>query len=182
VRRNSIGQHMNYRERIVKLCLLLLFSYSCNHAQSDAENKYSNHVGDIALDEQLDEPGYVICYPDFVFQYYNFANGVQFEGEKSKIIEHFQKGFKPIAGCKEYGYVTIRFIVNCKGKTGRFRVSEMNMDYEEIKFNDQLVHQLLDLTRQLQGWKVGIYNNQERDYYQYLTFKIEEGIIKEILP
>jgi hypothetical protein len=73
-------------------------------------------------------------------------------------------------------------VVNCKGETGRFRIQQMDMDYQEMKFLPETVNQLLKLTQQLHGWIIGEYNGAVRDYYQYLTFKIQEGQLMEIMP
>ena len=78
--------------------------------------------------------------------------------------------------------MTIRFIVNCQGQTGRFRVQGMSYKYNEKTFNKNLTSQLLSLTKQLDGWIIGENGGKKFDYYQYLTFKIEKGKLIEIMP
>ena len=80
------------------------------------------------------------------------------------------------------GYITIRFVVNCEGKTGMFRVQQMDEDYNETIFEENIVSIILKFVKSLDGWIVQSYKGQTVDYYQYLTFKIENGIVKEILP
>ena len=58
----------------------------------------------------------------------------------------------------------------------------MNSDFEEWSFDKKLVDELLTLTKTLDGWVVGEYEGQVFDYYQYLTFKIENGKLIEIMP
>jgi|SRR6478609_10982791 len=147
------------------------------------QSKYPDHVGDIAFDAKFDDPTFKICSEHSVHhQYYNFGKGVQYKGEKPAIEKHFKEVYSnKMQG--ETGYITIRFVVNCDGKTGRFRVQEMNNNYESKIFNKSLVARLLTLTKQLNGWIIGIdSNNKKVDYYQYLTFKIENGKLLEILP
>lgn len=166
------------------LCFLfviisLIFG-SCTIQQDQSQNAYPDHVGDIASDEGLDDPDFKVCNEKGIYQYYNFGKGLQYKGEKPKIEEHF-KTFVSEAE-KQSGYVTIRFVVNCTGATGRFRIQQMDTNYQEATFLPETIDQLLTLTKRLDGWVIGDYNGMVRDYYQYLTFKIQEGQLTEILP
>lgn len=143
--------------------------------------EFLRHVGDITFDPALDTLNFEPCHEDQVLQYYNFSNAIQYEGEKAKIITEFEDKFQPV-NQEEDGYITIRFIVNCKGKTGRFRVIGMDKNYTEKIFSKELTHQLLAITRALDGWKPGDYDGRIFDYYQYLTFKINRGKIERIMP
>ncbi|HEY5825628.1 MAG TPA: hypothetical protein VIT44_14740, partial [Cyclobacteriaceae bacterium] len=110
--------------------LLLRFAFlltlQLSFAQSKSPSKYPDHVGDIAFDAKLDDPEFRICAEHSVYlQYYNFGKGVQYKGEKPAIEEHFKEVYSNKMP-SETGYITIRFVVNCAGKTGRFRVQEMN--------------------------------------------------------
>lgn len=108
--------------------------------------------------------------------------GFQYRGEKLAIIETFKAKYKPVGINNETGLVRIRFIVNCKGETGRYRTIGMNTLYQKKEFDSRIIDQLLNITKNLSGWKVFSDNSKSYDYYQYLIFKIEDGNIKEILP
>jgi hypothetical protein len=144
--------------------------------------QYTDCIGDIIYDPNQDDVGFKVCNASYVAQYYNFGKGVQFNGEKSKIIKHFEKFYQPGKFAGETGYVTIRFIVNCEGTAGRFRVQEMDMDFVPKTFENGLAKELLRITGNLQGWGIASHETQVFDYYQYLTFKIEDGKLTEILP
>lgn len=164
-----------------------LLIYACifcstSFAQIQSKAEYQPNVGDIAFDPSLDEPDFKICYAPEIFQYYNFGKGLQYKGEKIAIIRHFRAKYKGNEFRNIHGYITIRFIVNCEGKTGRFRLQGMDNNYNEATFPTALITQLLDLTKALEGWTPASYEETKMDYYQYLTFKIENGDIKEILP
>jgi hypothetical protein len=163
------------------ILLLLTTLCSCEKPQ-EKDVSYPVQVGDIYFDSRLDDPAFKPCNEDRVLQYYNFGKGLLYKGEKIKINEHFQDGLKTQEQQDESGFLTIRFIVTCEGKTGRFRVQGMNNDYTEKAFNENLTNQLLRLTKQLDGWIVGEYEGKAYDYYQYLTFKIEQGELIEIMP
>jgi len=161
--------------------IAILFIPPFTLAQSNDQSKYPDHVGDIAFNPKIDDPSFKICNERSHYQYYNFGNGVQYKGEKPAIEDHFKElHLNKLQG--ETGYITIRFVVNCEGKTGRFRVQEMNTEYQSRNFNKPLVAQILALTKQLNGWIPGVDTGYKVDYYQYLTFKLENGKLLEILP
>jgi len=76
----------------------------------------------------------------------------------------------------------IRFVVNCNGKSDRFRILTVNYDYEPIEFDKNITSQLLNITKSLICWIPKSVNGKKVDYYQYLIFKIKDGKIDEILP
>lgn len=163
------------------ISILATTLYSCGQPQ-EKKIDYPLQVGDIYFDSKIDDPDFKLCDEDRVFQYYNFGKGLLYTGEKVKINEHFKEGLKTKEQKDESGFLTIRFIVNCGGKTGRYRVQGMNNEYKEKAFNENLTSQLLSLTKKLDGWMVGEYEGKTYDYYQYLTFKIENGKLIEIMP
>lgn len=154
--------------------LLLPILFSC---QTEKMSKIFSNVGDIEFDEKLDDKNFRICNSS-VTQYFSLEKKIQYRGEKISIEEKLKKDFSQKLSEKENGYITIRFIVNCEGKTGYFRVQEMNSNYEQTNFNKDFVQEILRFTQNLDGWE----NWEKKDYYQYLTFKIENGKVSEILP
>ncbi len=174
------GQSRHMRQGTL-IFILLITLYACGKTQKNKAD-YPLQVGDIYFDSKIDDPNFKLCDEDRVFQYYNFGKGLLYNGEKLKLNEHFIDGLKITEQKDESGFLTIRFIVNCEGKTGRFRVQGMNNDYKEKIFNKDLTNQLLSLTKQLDGWLVGEDEGKTFDYYQYLTFKIENGKLIEIMP
>ena len=161
--------------------ILLTTFYSCRQTQ-EKKADYPLQIGDIYFNSKIDDPNFKLCDEDRVFQYFNFGKGLLYKGEKVKINEHFRDRLKNKELKNDSGFLTIRFIVNCEGKTGRYRIQGMNNDYKEKAFNENLTSQLLNLTKELDGWKVGEYEGKTYDYYQYLTFKIDNGKLIEIMP
>ena len=140
-------------------------------------------VGDIPPDSVLDDPEFSICHGEkWVKQYFHFdQGGLQYKGEQPAIAAFFNENYNPIPTA-ESGWVRIRFIVNCEGKTGRFRLMGSNEQYEPFAFDPKITNQLMKLTQQLDGWQILPNPEAPADYYQYLIFKIENGQIIEILP
>jgi hypothetical protein len=169
--------------------LLLLLGYVVVSCQSPTpitkteEPKYLRWVGDIEFDESLgDDSTFSFCNEDFIYQYFNFMKGLEYEGERVALYGAFEKSYMPILKDSESGLIRIRFIVNCQGETGRFRLIEMDENYQEKVFDSKITEQLMSIAKSLDGWKALTSPKGPSDYYQYLIFKMEGGKIKEILP
>lgn len=165
---------------------LLFLMPLLSNCQADIKvtaSKYPAQVGDINFDKKIDDPDFKRCIPEnkHGYQYYNDSKGFQYKGEKLAIIRNLEK--ENIQSSKDInGYVTIRFVVNCEGKAGIFRMKQMDENYIEKELDKSLSNQLLDFTKKLNGWIPKEIDGQKADYYQYLTFKIEHGKVSEILP
>lgn len=163
----------------ISLILLLMF-YSCTNKQ-EVKDAYPVQVGDLEADPDLDDANFKLCDETRVLQYYNFGKGLQYKGEKAAIDDYFPENFKS-SQKNDTGFVTIRFIVTCEGKTGRFRITGMDNNYQQKDFSDDLTEGLLALTKEMDGWIIGEIEGRSFDYYQYLTFKLEAGKLIEIMP
>lgn len=162
--------------------LILLFSFTLSAQVTD--ELYPQQVGDIEFDQKLDDPNFKICDVKQTAQYYNFSKGFQYKGEKYEILKKFKENYNPkiVTTGGGSGYITIRFLINCEGKKGLFRVQEMDMNYMPTKFDEDNIKQLLAITKSLDGWLIGEYDEKKYDYYQYLTFKLINYKLLEILP
>lgn len=168
-------------KQLLGLSVLLIVCLSCSR-QTEEIKEYPNQIGDISFDATVDDANFKICNPESIYQYYNFGKGLQYIGEKSKINEIFNSGFEGKEIDSETGFLTIRFVVNCEGKTGRFRVQGMDNDYKAREFDTNIVQELLRITKSLDGWVIGGGETNKVDYYQYLTFKLLSGHLIEIMP
>lgn len=168
------------------LAIILLFSifWSCQiEKKVSGKQEYLRWVGDIEQNDQIDKLDFKVCNGDNkILQYFNLGEGPVYSGEKSFILKTFKSNFKPITDKKESGLIRIRFVVNCEGKAGRFRVLQSDYDYQEKEFDEEIVSQLLNITKGIENWEVFKRNEVPIDYYMYLIFKITDGQLKEILP
>lgn len=105
-----------------------------------------------------------------------------YEGHKPEILKAFAQKYDTAKVPKETGLVRVRFVVNCKGETDRFRILGMDRDYNEKVFDPEITEQILSITKNLKGWGIKKLDNQPIDYYQYLIFAIDNGKIAKILP
>ncbi|MFT6960747.1 MAG: hypothetical protein ACJAWV_000447 [Flammeovirgaceae bacterium] len=128
----------------------------------------------------------IICNDEsLAVQYYAFTKVLgekPYVGEKYELQKIFNEKYNSEIVKKESGLLRIRFMVNCESKSGRFRMIGMGENYKEKEFDTSITDQLLSITENSVKWKPFKTNNAQRDYYMYLIFKLEKGIITEILP
>ncbi|CAI9679606.1 hypothetical protein EAVVTKC53_01055 [Elizabethkingia anophelis] len=167
---------------ILSLLQLMFINFNSVNAQN-MDSIYPEQVGNIKFDPKIDDINFKICNSESIFQYYNFSKGFQYKGEKFEILKKWEE-IKSLNVEKKglTGYITIRFLVNCEGNTGLFRVQQMDENYKPISFDNGIKELLLNFVKSLNGWIIAIDNNVKVNYYQYLTFLIKDGIVKEILP
>lgn len=172
------------KKSILKLTLLFSILFSCQSEKKVSEKEeYLRWVGDIEQNDQIDETEFKVCNgDDKILQYFNLGEGPVYSGEKSKIINMLKSKYQPISDKKENGLIRIRFVVNCEGQAGRYRVLQSDYDYQEKEFEKEIVSQLLNITKGIENWEVFKRNEVPVDYYMYLIFKITDGQLTEILP
>lgn len=163
--------------------LILLFFFISASCQTKKEkNIYPRMIGDIIENTKLDDVNFKLCHDEkFAIQYYAL-NEKPYLDEKGNLLKLFQNKYDVSKVKKESGLIRIRFLVNCKGETGRFRIISSDYNYKEKTFDSNITNQLLNITKNLKGWQIFERNDNARDYYFYLIFKIDNGVIKEILP
>lgn len=168
------------------LIITLIFSVlsSCRSDKKIGETKENfRWVGDIEQNNQIDKLDFKVCNgDDQILQYFNLGKGPVYGKEKSSIINTFKSKYKPLNDKTQNGLIRIRFIVNCEGKSGRFRVLQSDYNYQKIQFNKTITTQLLNITKDIIDWKIQFRKEKPIDYYMYLIFKIDNGQLTEILP
>lgn len=167
----------------IKKTLLICFVLSLN---SYCQESYPESTGDIDYDEKTDKRDFKLCYSDHIFQYFNTLKGFEYAGEKIALEKEVRDKYVPKNLPGESGLIRIRFIVNCKGETDRFRLISMDTNYHPKTFDKSITEQLTQITKSLKGWKPKLYEKDGKeypiDYYQYLIFKLKDGHITQILP
>jgi len=163
------------------LLVFLILCHGCHHAQQII--KYEGNVGETAFDPKVDDKDFTLCNENWTGQYFHFTSNSRYIDRKAFIDSVFFYEFRANPSAeKENGLIRIRFIVNCKGETGRFRVLAIDPGYKEKTFHESIVSQLLRITKGLRTWQIQKMNNAPADYYQYLIFKIVNGQLTEIMP
>ena len=166
----------------IKILLFLIPTlFSC---QSEKQiSNYPKSIGDSEFDPKIDNPNFKLCFDKYIPQYFWETNELQkFKGEKIELDKTFFENYKNLNLLGETGLIRIRFIVNCKGETDRFRILEIDENYNPKKFNEKITNQLMQISKTLKGWNPKVIQNHNVDYYQYLIFKIQDGNLIEIMP
>lgn len=162
--------------------VFLITTLSCDSEQVKEKIVYQNTVGDIAFDKDLDDPEFKICFPYCGSPQY-YKSGLQYTGEMFAIKSEFLEKYNVPKVKGQTGFITIRFVINCEGESGRFRIYSVNTDLEEFTFNAEITNKLRIITSGLDSWEIKKFDDgNPMDYYQYLSFKIVEGQIIEIAP
>jgi len=169
-------------QRSILLFLVILFA-TCKDSKTTSIYEDPNlkiQVGDIIADPAVDGD-FDNCNIGRIPQYYAYKEKPFIHG-KLHFENYIRTSYKAPENSKESGLLRIRFTVNCKGESGRFRLLGMNDNYEEYAFSDEIVDQLLQLTKAYKDWRILSHEGFESDYYFYVTFKIKAGNIIEVLP
>jgi hypothetical protein len=168
----------------MRLCLYtLLCIIGCSSCKNQLpKSQYPVHVGDIDFDPKLDQADFSLCDEATIYQYFNNSGGFAYAGEKQAIELAFKEAYQAPKRIGQSGMIRIRFVVNCKGETDRFRLLMADEHYQEKAFDSAITDQLLQITKSLKGWMPKQLKDAPINYYQYLIFILKDGQIQEILP
>lgn len=139
----------------------------------------SHWVGDIHFDSKKDKPDFSLCDSTNII---HRRNGLNYPGGKEAIKKEclnkfqFQTEFKSFSG-----YIMVRFLMNCKNKTGRYRAAALDFNFSEKNCPPKLKEHLVSIVKELTEWKPSSEKNGNSDFSKYLNFKIKNGQIENIL-
>lgn len=166
---------------IIKALMFLIIINGIHSCKSVSQSIYPEHTGDIDFDPQLDKKDFYLCNDKRIVQYYSVKT--DYLGERKEIYKQFQTKYQyDPKHSNESGYMTIRFIVNCKGETDRFRVYEIDEHYALKHFPVPLKDQLLNIAKSLNHWIPGKSEGVVYDSYYRITIKLVNGKIESIKP
>ena len=170
----------------VIICLLLLGSFvgynyfTLKHTYQPSKNTFTHKANYIDPTKSLLSKDFKACNENSIVDYYN-PGRAHYKSGKNGLRKQILQQYNP----KDYtdsGYLNIRFVINCKGETGRYVIHENDLDLEPTTFNKDLVTQLFNITSSLKNWIPNNFNGESKDTYMYLSYRIENGKITEILP
>ena len=163
---------------------LSLFSSGCFKDSVAAGSKYKipivNHdLSYIPYDAKVDQADFVICDST---DFRSGRNGIQYIGGSNKLREDINSNF---VSNKKYetfnGYVVIRFLVNCEGKSGRYRTQSLNLDFSPVKAPSGLLSQTTQLIKNLDTWEKHSLNDSRMEFSKFINLKFNNGQIQHIL-
>jgi len=171
-------------KRRLLFTLIAFVLIQCSSESKLPINKsYLRWVGDTEVDDKTDDPSFKLCsQEDKIKQYFHIGEGPMYKGEKPHLVRFFKDNFETLPGHNQDGLIRVRFVVNCEGKAGRFRLLQSDFEYNEITFDKKITSQLIQITSEVEKWQKVFLGEDGVDYYTYLIFKINDGQITEILP
>ncbi|OAD91751.1 hypothetical protein A7A78_10870 [Aequorivita soesokkakensis] len=157
----------------------IYYSYYGKYATD--EEKYPHYIGFIDQNTALLNQTYSLCGDGTIYKTHHGAPFDAYKNNKRTFTESVLKTYKN-EGYTDSGYVNFRFLVNCEGNPGWFEIIEINEDYEDVSHTKEMVDQLLKITSEPSHWAIYTVDGAPQNYYHYVSYKIENGEITEILP
>ncbi len=164
--------------------LLFLVIFGCSDNNTIPTSKYEiptrNHnLSYTPFDIKLDNPNFTICDSTNIS---SGRNRLKYIGGKNKLRKDITSEYlyKP-AYATFNGYVVIRFLVNCEGKSGRYRAQALNLDFSPSNTPSDLLEHSIELIRSLDNWKIPSANDSKKEYSKFINLKISNGKIQHVL-
>lgn len=161
-----------------------LFGYGYYYYEQahNTENKpYKKYIGYIDQEKALLNNKYELCYEGGIYHTYSSAALKAYTGSKKQFRETLNSEFNK-NNYTDSGYLNFRFLVNCEGNAGWFEIIEMNLDLEETPLNKAMVDELFEFTSNPKHWDTIVYKEAPQNYYMYISYRIENGKVTEIIP
>ena len=117
-----------------------------------------------------------------IADYYNSSPRVDYKDGKGKMMRIIRSKLEREKLNGESGYLTFRFVVNCDGKAGRYVMEQSSLNYTKKRFKRQTIDHLYLITKGLKNWNPSVIRDEQRDAYAYLTYKLQNGVVTDVLP
>ncbi len=153
--------------------------YSYHERYVPSTDRYTQRIAYIDSDTTILSKNFKTC-GEYIFDYYN-PERARYSDGKNGLRKFIVNNFNT-KNYTDSGYLNIRFVINCEGETGRYVVYENDLNLVPKKFDPQLTKELLKLTLSLKKWNPNIINGNKVDSYMYISYRIEDGKITEIIP
>ncbi|MGB1041892.1 MAG: hypothetical protein ACPGU6_00730 [Tenacibaculum sp.] len=161
---------------------IFLYIYFYFKEAYNTNNKpFKNYVGYIDQSKALLNNTHKLCNEGAIYNTYSSAGLNAYQGSKKKFRDTLSQTFNT-NDYTDSGYVNFRFLVNCEGKAGWFEIIEMDLDLNEKPLNKNMVEALFNFTSKSENWNVISYDNAPQNYYMYVSYRIEDGKVTEIIP
>ena len=163
---------------------LIGYTYYYYTVAHNTENRpYKNYIGYIDQENAMLNSTYKLCGDGDIKRTYNGSALEGYHINKKYYRDQLFNQFNT-NNYKDSGYLNFRFLVNCEGNAGWFEIIEMNLELEQQQLNSELVDELLKFTSNSEHWNILRYpkDNTPYNYYNYISYRIENGKVTEIIP
>jgi len=165
---------------VILITIGLVYYYYIGRHPAD-NKKYPHYIGYLDPETTVSKDGFTLCEEKNPKYTHHGAPKRAYRINKKEFDKNIKSKYQN-KGYTDYGYLNFRFIINCTGETGMFETIQMNMDMQEKQLQSEMVKHLFELTSASENWNIIKYKEEPVDYYMYVSYKIENGEITEILP
>ncbi len=165
--------------------LLLLCSFGCSSENKVAliakvELPSRNHdLSYTPYDAKFDNPNYIICDSTGIS---SGRNRLQYIGGTNKLRKDITTKYVYRQEYETFtGYIVIRFLVNCEGQSGRYRVQSLNLDFSPSNAPSDLLNHTTEIVKSLDNWTKSAVNGPKKEYSKFINLKITNGKIQHVL-
>ncbi|WP_460219841.1 hypothetical protein [Psychroserpens sp. MEBiC05023] len=158
----------------VRIVVLILVLMSCETSR-EVKTDYKDHIGDTTFNADLDDPQFQFCDSTKVLHrraLISYTGGNKALNKAILESYNYQSDYRFFSG-----YFIIRFAVNCKNESGRFRIQVLDTDFNSTKCPEDLFQHIQSVFKELKDWNHAIYNGKDYDSYTFRVIKIENGKI-----
>lgn len=121
-----------------------------------------------------------LCGLGVVMPYY--YTGLEYKGGIYEIEKEILSSYN-IVKTQNNGIAKISFKVNCKGELGDLNYEAYDLSYNQTTLNDTIRSQLIAAISKLSDWSIGTDSEGNTvNSHSFLSFRIKEGEITQILP
>lgn len=117
-----------------------------------------------------------------IADYYNGEPDAAYSEGKKALVNHLKKEVDPSIFENFEGMLTFRFVISCQGKAGRFIAEAYDFNYQKQSLPEKAVKGVFEFLNNLESWQPTVIRGENRDSYAYITLKIKDATIIDILP
>jgi len=176
---------MNSQNILLGIGLVILLSFwECSPTGSKENVAYqiptvSHDLGYIPFDSKLDDPNYQVCDST------NIASGrnhIQYKSGAANLKKDIISNYSKDKTSQSFnGFVVIRFLINCQGKSGRYRAQALSYDFAPKKVSANFLTSSIDLIKKLDSWSKSDRKEQTTEYLKFINLRFEDGEIQHVL-
>lgn len=145
------------------------------------DQPYKNYIGYIDQENALLNDAHKLCDQGNLYYTYNGAGLKAYSNNKKKFRERLAQQYKP-ENFSDSGYLNYRFLVNCDGNPGWFEIIQMDLNLKEKQLDPNMVKALLTFTSNPENWNSLEIEDTAINYYMYVSYRIENGKVTEVIP
>ncbi|RKE92009.1 hypothetical protein [Ichthyenterobacterium magnum] len=162
--------------RNILLLMLVTFLFNCNET-IETKKEYKNQIGDTSFNPNLDNPKFKFCDSTKVL---HNRSRISYTGGERALESELLKRFKFKPEYKSFnGYFIIRFAVNCKNETGRFRMQILDSNFSLTECPKELEEHILAITKELKHWNHAVLEGKDYDCYRFISIKLINGKVQK---